>query len=347
MTMTRDEAQRYVEGLFRFVLARRTINDDELQSWTDHLMRSGDPADVFFRFANSEENQRILTRSATTRTMYEHGHFYSPVVDTAEVVRCHDRIFAQRQPLGVALNTARQVETFHAVARHFPTLPFGDHPDGKHHYHYGNTSYGFGDACIYWGMLGHFRPSCIFEIGSGFTSALALDAITYFGLNTRCLFIDPYPELVKKVIGELDERKVVIPLQIQDIDPDCVVSLQSGDILFIDSSHVVKTGSDVCFELAELLPRLSPGVIVHFHDMFYPFEYPHKWVVEDNKSWNEVYFLHAFLQYNSEFEIIFYNDYFAKTHADLIHAATPDNSTRILLNPGGGLWLRRRGGDGP
>ena len=111
----------------------------------------------------------------------------------------------------------------------------------------------------------------------------------------------------------------------------------------IDSSHIVKTGSDVHFELTELLPRLRRGVVVHFHDVFYPFEYPEKWVLEDNNSWNEIYYLQTFLMHNDAFEIIYFNDYFSKVHGDTILASLPpDVSALVRLNPGGGLWLRRR-----
>jgi hypothetical protein len=100
----------------------------------------------------------------------------------------------------------------------------------------------------------------------------------------------------------------------------------------------VKTGSDVVYELFEILPRLRSGVVVHFHDVFYPFEYPFEWVVVRNYSWNELYALRAFLMGNQDWEIMFFNDYFARIERDRIARDAPE----ILRNPGGGLWLRRR-----
>ena len=117
--------------------------------------------------------------------------------------------------------------------------------------------------------------------------------------------------------------------------------LQAGDLLFIDSSHIVKTGSDVHFELTEILPRLAPGVVVHFHDMFYPFEYPQRWVSQENHSWNETYFLHAFLMFNPAFRIEFWNHYVATQMRDEVLRLSPGPGKRFLINPGGGLWLRR------
>jgi hypothetical protein len=113
--------------------------------------------------------------------------------------------------------------------------------------------------------------------------------------------------------------------------------LQRDDVLFIDSTHVVKTGSDVVFELFEVLPRLRSGVIVHFHDVFYPFEYPREWAIRQNYSWNEIYALRAFLMGNRDWEIIFFNDYFARVEKMRVERDAPE----VLRNPGGGLWLRR------
>jgi hypothetical protein len=99
----------------------------------------------------------------------------------------------------------------------------------------------------------------------------------------------------------------------------------------------MKTASDVCYELFDILPHLAEGVLIHFHDMFWPFEYPASWVLDENRSWNELYGLRAFLMYNQEFEIIFFNDYFLRFEHDMIQEAYPT----FLKNPGGSLWLRK------
>jgi hypothetical protein len=113
--------------------------------------------------------------------------------------------------------------------------------------------------------------------------------------------------------------------------------LQPGDFLFIDSTHILRTGSDVCFELFEILPRLASGVIVHFHDVFWPFEYPAEWIVDENRSWNELYALRAFLTDNGKWKILFFNNYFAKLERSLVEKTFPT----FLRNPGGALWLQR------
>ena len=339
--ITQERAVAYVDGLYKSVLGRTNVNQRELAYWVSQVVSGKDPIDTFFKFVNSEENQRRLTCERNSRTMYENGHFYSPVVNLEELEQQRGRIFGPRDLRSVSLNVSKQIEYFKSISRHFNRVPFSESKDQRYRYYYNNTSYGFGDACVYWGMLAHFKPSRVVEVGSGFTSALALDAIDFYNLDTECVFVDPYPELARKVVGDLSPRHTIIPRPVQNMDLSVIARLKESDILFIDSSHIVKTGSDVHFELSEILPRLQPGVIVHFHDIFYPFEYPIDWVIKDNKSWNELYFIHSFLQYNSQFEIIYFNDYFSKEHGSLIDEFASAQAARIRLNPGGGLWLRR------
>jgi predicted transcriptional regulator len=108
------------------------------------------------------------------------------------------------------------------------------------------------------------------------------------------------------------------------------------DVLVVDSTHVLKTGSDVNTILFEILPALASGVYIHFHDVFYPFEYPREWAYQE-RAWNEVYALRAFLQYNDAFEIVYFNHFFALFHAERLRVAMPLCAT----TPGSGLWLRK------
>ena len=334
-------AEKYVIALFKYVLDRESMSREEVNYWVKELLSGRSTIEVFNLFTSSEENTLRRQRSGGGNTRYPNGHFYSPLVDVREIELDRDRIFGNRAPNCVDMRAGQQVRRFAVLSEHLGTMPFSDGPDGVHRYHYDNTSYGFGDASIYWGMLASLRPKRIIEVGCGFTSALALDAIDHFGLSTSCIFIDPHPGLLIEVAAPIDPRHEVVAERVQSVDLAMLDSLGTDDLLFIDSSHVVKSGSDVHFEITEMLPRLRPGVIVHFHDIFYPFEYPYKWVAEENNSWNEIYFLHAFLMGNPGFEIVFFNDYFAKVHSGLVQGLPQGIASRILLNPGGGLWLRR------
>jgi len=121
------------------------------------------------------------------------------------------------------------------------------------------------------------------EVGSGFSSLLIADVNTRF-LNNSCKFqcIEPYPR--EFLVGGVAGVSELIVQKVQDIPPGYFETLDEGDILFIDSSHVCKTGSDVNFLYFEILPRLKPGVLIHIHDIFLPLEYPQEWVIDENRS---------------------------------------------------------------
>jgi len=133
-------------------------------------------------------------------------------------------------------------------------------------------------------------------------------------------------------------RVEIIQQNVQQVPVTLFDELRAGDILFIDSTHVLKTGSDVCFELFDILPRLASGVFVHFHDIFWPFEYPREWVISENRSWNEQYALRAFLTRNDAWEIMMFNDYFGLFERPMIASTYPP----FLRSFGSALWLRRR-----
>jgi Methyltransferase domain len=274
---------------------------------------------------------------------YPPGHFYSPICDPAELkVRYRDPN-ATTSPNGLpGIDLAHDVQLklwenwapFLAESRTLATSDQGQR------YRLPSVNYDIGDAIIYGCMLRHLQPARVIEVGSGFSSALALDTFDrFFAERPRCSFIDPYPALLRSLLTPHDNATVeIIETAVQDVSPGYFDDLRMNDILFIDSTHIVKTGSDVAYELFEILPRLRSGVVVHFHDVFYPFEYPRLWALERNYSWNEIYTLRAFLMGNRDWEIIFFNDYFVRAERALVARDAPE----ILVNPGGGLWLRRR-----
>jgi hypothetical protein len=112
---------------------------------------------------------------------------------------------------------------------------------------------------------------------------------------------------------------------------------RSNDVLFIDSSHVTKIGSDVNYLFFEILPRLRPGVLVHIHDVMWPFNYPLEWIIE-GRSWNKAYIVRAFLQYNEAFDILLFNSYLGHTYRKMLTEQMP----KFLENTGGSIWLGKR-----
>jgi hypothetical protein len=130
----------------------------------------------------------------------------------------------------------------------------------------------------------------------------------------------------------------IIEKPVQEVELNLFSTLAASDILFIDSTHVIKTQSDVCREFFEIMPLLKEGVIIHFHDIFYPFEYPRAWLVDRRYSWNELYGLRLFLMHNRHYETIFFNNMFGKLEQQLILRTCP----LYLENIGGSFWMRKR-----
>lgn len=273
---------------------------------------------------------------------YRPGHFYSPICAPDEIARRYRDPAATSAPVelpGIDLNDAGQLALWQAWRDILAAYPFIAESRDGWRYHTGNRNFAAGDSTVLYAMLRHFQPKRLIEIGSGFSSACALDTNERFlGGSLRASFIEPYPELLQSLLNPADAQNIeIVPSGVQDVAPQYFSRLEANDILFIDSTHIVKTGSDVCYELFEILPRLAKGVVIHIHDIHYPFEYPREWVVERNYSWNEVYAVRAFLQYNAAFEVLFFNDYFAKAHGPEVERDAP----QMVGNPGGGLWLRK------
>jgi hypothetical protein len=273
---------------------------------------------------------------------YPPGHFYSPICDPAELKRRYRDPDTTPPPSalpGIDLAHDAQVQVWEKLVPYFANARALFAQDEKR-YQNSSQSYSVGDATIYCCMLQYLRPTQMIEIGSGSSSALALDTFDrFFTERPRCCFIDPYPALLRSMLNPEDSTTVeIIESPIQDVSLTRFDALGRNDILFIDSTHIVKTGSDVAHELFEILPRLRAGVVVHFHDIFYPFEYPREWALDLNYSWNEIYALRALLMSNRDWEIVFFNDYFSRFEQARVARDAPE----ILENPGGGLWLRRR-----
>jgi predicted O-methyltransferase YrrM len=268
------------------------------------------------------------------------GHFYSPIVVPADVEALVSaaRISPPETLPDVRLDLARMESLWTDLQ---PTLrttafPYDPHP-GKR-YHWNNGLFGYGDAMMLRAMIMRQKPRRFIEIGSGFSSAVALDTLDEMGASgTAVTFIEPYPETLHSLLQPGDAARVqILEQRVQDVSLPLFDDLDVSDILFIDSTHVVKTGGDVVHELGTILPRLRSGVVIHFHDVFYPFEYPYSWAVQENRSWNELYALRAFLAYNDRFEVVFFNDYFFQMRREVIASTAED-----FLRNSGSLWLRK------
>lgn len=269
------------------------------------------------------------------------GHFYSPIVDASDpaVVRATQ---SEAQPVATleefGIEEQEVLRWFEVIAQHYAAHPFPEQPAAGRRYHYANPAFFLADALALLAFLDACRPRRYIEIGAGYSSCAALDINeAYLGGAIQMTFIDPHPEMLFDLLGHhAADRKLVLKSRLQDVPLDRFKELDAGDILFIDSSHVAKTGSDVLDYTFRILPQLRPGVIVHIHDIFFPFEYPRGWIVEENRSWNEAYLLRAFLHGNPRFRVLYLTDWIYKCRRHLYETRMP----LCLTHRGGSLWMQ-------
>jgi methyltransferase family protein len=273
-------------------------------------------------------------------------HFYQPIPDTQALSETLWNLPSEL--VGIDMNDSGQLDL---LRRHFPEfrneyeqMAIKSTIDGDG-FHLNNTLFGGTDALVAYCMVRQFQPRLIIEIGSGLSSLLLAEAALRND-SSALICIEPFPRtFVRKGFPGLQS---LIEKKVQDIDLEFFSQLNPGDILFIDSSHTVKIGGDVNYLFLEVLPRLKPGVIVHVHDIFLPFEYRRDWVLDEFRFWSEQYLLQAFLTFNSEFEVLMANYYLARRYQEDLKAAFPilENLKTVRPNSGrwdgGSFWMRRR-----
>jgi Methyltransferase domain len=268
------------------------------------------------------------------------GHFYSPIPSLDEVRARAERLFghAPRELPGIDLREPEQVALLESLRPYYDAQPFPERLAPPRRYWFENPAYSYSDAIFLHCMIRHARPRRMVEIGSGHSSCVILDTNElHFGGSIACTFVEPYPELLRSLMRPGDEARVEILEQpVQSVDPGVFARLEANDILFIDSTHVSKVGSDVNHLLFEVLPRVAAGVYVHFHDVFFPFEYPREWILE-GRTWSEAYLLRAFLTMNACYELVLFNTFLERFHAEWFERHMP----LCLRNPGGSIWIRR------
>ena len=294
--------------------------------------------------------QRDELKSVVDQLWEPPGHFYSPIPSIDEVKRNAQRVFSttSRELGGIDMNEVGQLALFEQLAAYYVDQPFTAEQQPGTRYYFENPAFSYFDAIVLHCMIRHARPQRVIEVGSGYSSCVLLDTNERFFRSTiACTFIEPYPQLLQSLIRAEDrDRTTIVARNLQDVDPAIFSELTAHDILFIDSSHVSKTDSDVNYVFFQILPRLSAGVHVHFHDIFYPFEYPKEWVYQ-GRAWNEAYVLRAFLQHNAAFTIEIFNAYLETFHKDTVARMMPlcTRYSRHSMVPTSAqsIWLKKKG----
>ena len=290
----------------------------------------------FFRF-----NFYVLKERSARFLRYYPGHYSSPVPAYKEIKRRESVIFNNKikSIAGIELNHSGQYDFLKQSYHYLAEFDFPENAKPKYRYFYKNPMFSFADAFTLFAFLNEFSPNKYIEVGSGYSSSLVLDSRKKKKWNNLQLtFIEPYPARLNSLLKPGDKQFcTIIEEPIQTVSSEHYKSLERNDILFVDSSHVLRIDSDLTYILFTILPKLNSGVLIHFHDIFWPLEYPEA-ILNDGRLWNESYFLRAFMQYNSDFEILFFGSYLQEQYEiELI-----EKDPRFAGSTASSLWLRNR-----
>jgi len=277
--------------------------------------------------------------------LFPAGHFYSPVCDPDELAARRERLWpAEPRDRHIDFNDAYHHKAINEwlpeAMRDFDYPETGPEDECLEGYYTANSQFSHLDCRMLFTLLRRWRPARMIEVGGGYSTLLSAD-VNRRWLRERMHFtcIEPFPRpfLARRPPG-LSELLVE---KVEEIPLERFQRLEPGDVLFIDSSHVCKTGSDVNYLYFEVIPRLQPGVRVHVHDIFLPAEYPEQWVLEDNRSWNEQYLLRAMLTHNPRYQVLFGCMYAALRFPQLIQVAMGLAEGQTM--GGGSFWFEITG----
>jgi len=235
--------------------------------------------------------------------------FYSPIPTVSDL---SDTMFEKNENLHIDWNEIEQkklLKKLQSYSQEFKQLV----ENGS--YELQQKGFGIHDAPVYYSLIRHFKPRSIIEVGAGHSTRLAFMAAAK-NPDTKITAIDPFVRELREI--DIPEPVNFIEKPIQSIPLSEFELLSENDILFIDSSHVSKVGSDVNFLYLKVLPILKPGVIIHIHDIFLPKTYPKKWLEEKLVFWNEQFLLHAFLIGNKNFEVLLSNYFMSLNYPELL-----------------------------
>jgi hypothetical protein len=266
------------------------------------------------------------------------NHYYEPTFHPRELRRS---LSDERTLPGLDLNEAEQLRTIASMtfADELRRIPMESSKEDE--FGYNNIAFASGDAELLYGFVRLLKPRRLLEVGSGrstLMAKLAREANMSEDIAYTCehICIEPYeaPWLESTGVTVLRQR-------VEDADLALVSSLEANDILFVDSSHVIRTQGDVLHEIFSMYPIVKPGVYIHVHDIFTPRDYPEEWVCQERKLWDEQYILEAFLSFNRDFEIVAALNWLHHNHPDKLGEACPILATQPDREPGS-FWFRRR-----
>jgi predicted O-methyltransferase YrrM len=355
MSLHDSSPEEFVEECFQRFL-HRPADAEGLAFYAGRIREGASRMDVVQTFVTGREFFSMLCRGEFGEGLVTPflafappGHYYSPLPSPEDVTRYAAAAFAKGPEAlhGVDLDVAGQRAMIETLAPLTRDLHFDADRGGATRYYWDNDGFGPGDAVALAAFMRHARPSRIIEVGAGYSTAVMLD-VAERHLASRppqITCIDPEPQRLRSLLREGDvDRVTVHEAIVQDMPVSFFTSLEAGDILFIDSSHVLKLGSDVSYLLLEVLPQIRPGVFIHIHDIACSFEYPIEWY-EEGRAWNEAPALRAFLSFNHTFRILYFADFLVRFHRDALEAHMPIALRQPKSVPEGNtsvsFWMRR------
>jgi hypothetical protein len=278
-------------------------------------------------------NERIFMKLGLLPIL---DHYYQPMINPKKHLTKSLR--EDRKLTGIDFNENEQLQILSNFNYNEELLKLPINKSNETEFYYNNGSYCSGDAEYLYNMIRYFKPGRIIEIGSGASTLMAKNAITFNkaekpDYNCSQICIEPYEQpWLEKMDIELKREKV------ENLDTTFFQILEKNDILFIDSSHIIRPQGDVLFEYLEILPILKSGVIIHVHDIFTPKDYLDAWILNDHLLWNEQYLLEAFLSFNSQFRIIAALNYLSHNHREEFEKKCPIFAKQQEREPGA-FWM--------
>lgn len=292
--------------------------------------------------------QKLLWADRTHREkLQEHGlnvipvNFYSNTPSISEIMSSYEYVEPNAPYLDETIfnqeKLRQELSELIAFSADFTPPENGDE-ENCDRFFWKNSQFSYSDAMSYYAYIRRIKPKTVVEIGSGFSSLIALEALDRNRAGKlKC--IEPFPRpfitsFSKK--GAIDLRKV----RAQDVTPEILnLMLSDGDILFIDSTHTVKTGSDCLNIYLRLLPRINKKIYVHVHDVFLPFGLPQKWLLDSQIFWTEQYLLLAWMIDNPRVSVLFGSAYHNHFNPDILDSFMHGRFRR----GGGSFWLEYDG----
>ena len=264
-------------------------------------------------------------------------HYYQPIPNYEDV---QESFHTTPQDLpGITLDQSAVEATLKQLGKFAGECHWQEHATREGEYYAQNPAFAYSSAMLLHAVIRAYNARRIVEIGGGYSTLISLEALrkNYSDGSFALTCIEPYPKAwLRHLPIDLHLAKA------EEVDLSTYTSLKAGDILFIDSSHIAKLNSDVNFLYLRVLPRLKPGVIIHVHDIFIPYEYPRVHFTKKPPSyWNEQYVLEAFLSGNRDFEILM-PGYYAQTDMQVAVTRAFPGYDPSLHRATSSLWLRRK-----